>query len=906
MKSFILKWRNMMSAADVDIRERIFCKITSVGMGVAIVALLETLVVSDSWLLLFAMTILLASVIASIYLTVQLHKMDIGASILALVLAMIISPCIFFTNGGIEGGATVWFILNIVVTFLVFRGVRMYVFLVIDIVSEILWYVLGFYFPEMIIALPTRREVYLDSLFAVIAVGIALALMLRFHIVSYAQQRETVEWQKAELEKNNEAQTHFFASMSHELRTPINTIIGLNEMLLRENTDEKVLDYTRKVQGTSKLLLSLINDILDLSQLETKKMTIAENEYQTEELFSDLIDMAGTLAGEKHLDFRVEVEETIPKVLLGDRRRIQQIALNLLSNAVKYTQLGTVTLSIVHEKLENQKILLQITVRDTGLGIRKENLKSIYDVFRRVDQKENEKIEGSGLGLAITKQLLDLMGGDITVDSIYTKGSVFTVTIPQTVVDAAEIGNIMQNLENRSGERTNYEPSFAAGQARILVVDDNPTNAMIIAKLLEKTGMQIDQAHSGEECLQLTQNRFYHVILLDDRMPGKDGGQTLAEMRNQVNGMCKKVPVVALTANSASDAENYYLNLGFDAYMEKPVDTVLLEKMILSFLPDNVVEYVRENDNSAKEPVKPSETHRKKKIMVTTDCVAEIPTELLKQYEMEMMYLYIQTPEGRFADTIEIDIDNLNQYIANGQSKAHAVSVSVEEYEEFFAEQLLKAEEVIHISMSSGCGKSYGVAMAAAESFDHVHVVDSGHIAGGERMLALHAARMVKEGKTVEEIIAEVNRASKRVVSIFLLPNAAMFYREGYTNYFLYRMSESFNIHPILKIKKGQLKVVGCAFGSQNRSIRHFIRSAVPFQKRVANDDLFVSFVALNSKQRKFLDEEIMKRLPKAHIYSRKASLSCACNSGPGTVGISYYNTKPGMWEPMMEDGNSN
>lgn len=902
MKEFLTKWQTLVSDYEVDIRERIFCKIASVGAVVAFLAFVETLIVSGGWIMSAALGILFFTLAASVYLTVQLHKMDLAGGILTLVLAFVIMPTLFFTNGGIEGGATIWFIITIVVTFLVFRGMKAHIFLTIDIVSEMAWYWLGFTHPEWITSFNSKQDIYLDSMFSVITVGIAVAMMIRFHIRTYEEQRKTVEWQKQELEKNSESQTHFFASMSHELRTPINTIIGLNEMLLRESNEEMTIDYSRKIQSSSKMLLSLINDILDLSQLETQKMVIAENDYSTVTLFSDLIDMVSTLCAEKNLEFQVDIDDSIPRILYGDRKRIQQVLLNILANAVKYTPQGTVSFSIRVEKLEEKEVTLRFSVRDTGVGIKKEHLANLYQVFKRIDLVNNEKVEGSGLGLSITKQLLTLMGGTITIDSIYTKGSEFTVTLTQQIVENEGIGNILEimNLRNRSKEK--HEHLFEASQARILVVDDNPTNGMIVQKMLEKTGMQIDLATSGEECLQLTKNKYYHLILMDDRMPGMDGTETLQKVRNQSNGLCKEVPILALTANSISSAEQYYQENGFQGYLEKPIPIAVLEKVVLSYLPENIVEYVRdEADYAHVEAVQVSSVKRKKKVRVTTDCVAEISDDLMKEYDMGMICLYIETPEGRFADTIEIDIGNLNQYITMEGSRARAVSISLEEYEEFFAEQLMVAEDVVHISMSKGCGKSYGVAVAAAESFDHVHVVDSGHISGGERMLALYAAKLAKEGASVEEIIEKVEKASERIVTKFMMPSARMFYQSGYTTYPVYRLCDLLGLHPVLTIKKGVLRVTGFTLGDISAAMRGFVKSTIGNPKWIQNKDVFVSQVALNAKEKELLLDTVQKCIGEGKIHYRKASLSCACNAGLGAVGISFYNTR-GKQQELLKD----
>lgn len=893
MKAFLKRWYTLMYGKDVDIRERVFCKITSVGGVIAVLALLETLIVVSDLLMSVSMFIMVLSVLVSIFLTVQLHKVEAASTLMGAIMCLFVFPGIFFTNGGIYGGATVWFTLNIVFSFLMFKGKKLYSFLVLDIGTEVVCYVLGYLHPEWIRALPSTEDVYLDSVFAVIAVGFAVSLMLQFHIRTYSEQREIVEKQKEELKQSNESQTHFFASMSHELRTPINTIIGLNDMVIRESQETDTLEYSQKIRNASKMLLSLINDILDMSQLQTQNMAIAENEYMTRDMFVEMIDMVRVLMQDKNLEFCVDVDESIPSKLFGDRKRIQQILINLLTNAVKYTPQGTVTLMASAERISGNEIILQMTVKDTGIGIRKENMKNLYEVFKRVDVRKNARVEGSGLGLAITKQLIDLMGGEITVDSIYTKGTEFTVKLKQKVVNSAPVGDIMASATLAARERERYEQLFEAPEARILIVDDISTNSFILQKLLSATRLQIDVASSGEECLEHTKSRFYHLILLDHMMPGMDGVQTLQELRKQENGLCRETPVIALTANTVSTAQRYYEELGFDAYLEKPVDALLMEKTILSLLPEDIIEYRRqEKEAGADTAVRVTRTQRKKKIVVTTDCVAEIPRELLEKYDIGMMYLYIQTKDGRFADTVEIDSDNLSQFMSDSENGARAVSVSVEEYEQFFADQLTRAESVVHISMAKNCGKSYSMAVAAAESFGHVHVVDSGHISCGESMVALYAAQQAMDGASLEEIISRTEKYSGQVITKFMMPNAKNFYLGGYTGKSLMRLCEILNIHPVLRIRKSALKLAGFTVGDLQKARKRFTHRCLSNPKKYDVDSIHMTHVALGAKEQRSLRTEVEKTTGITDLVLQKASFSAACNAGIGTIGISYFRTK--------------
>ena len=268
---------------------------------------------------------------------------------------------------------------------------------------------------------------------------------------------------------------------------------------------------------------------------------------------------------------------------------------------------------------------------------------------------------------------------------------------------------------------------FEAPEARILVVDDSKMNIMVTSKLLEGTKVQIDIASSGSECLKMTKLKFYHVILLDYMMPDMNGVQTLKAIRNQENGLCRDTNIIALTGNAISGARRIYQEQGFDGYVEKPIQGKLLEREILNVLPGDILEYRSETEKALpiSNRIQEISRNRRKRICITSDCACDLPVELLEKYGIDIMYLYIKMPHGRFADTREIDSDNLTQFVSKENSLATADSVTMEEYEEFFAETLTKAEQVIHFTVSSRCGGSYAVAVKAAKGFDHVRVIDS-------------------------------------------------------------------------------------------------------------------------------------------------------------------------------------
>ena len=889
MKAFFKELRAVLMGERDDIRERFFCVISLLILFCAFLGLMETLPFLKEPLMMVNLLILFLVTVVALVISVRFRRVDLAGVLLGLVLLVIVFPNIFFLNGGVIGGAAIWLCINLIYTFLMFDGITMYVFIVLDVVVNISCYFVAYYIPDILTPLPSREAIMFDSAFSVIATGFAIGVMVKFNIRTYSEKQQMVELQKKELEQLSDSRVSFFASMSHEIRSPINTIIGLNEMILRESKEEETLAYAKNVKNAGKMLLSLVNDILDVSQMETQKMTIVRNIYQTTELFEEVIEMVRTRIDEKNLEFLIHIDENIPRQLHGDKKRIQQIMLNLLTNAIKYTETGSISLDAVAEKKEEDEIILKIAIRDTGIGIKKEDIENIYNIFKRIDQKKNQRIEGSGLGLNITKQLVDLMNGTISVDSIYKRGSVFTVSLKQGIIDETPIGDMMQNIYHNSQTGEKYQQLFEAPEVKIMVVDDIQTNCMVIKKLLEKTKVSIDCVNSGKECLELAKTKAFNIILLDHLMPEMDGIETLRELRKQVNGLCKDSVVIALSANSGSDMEEFYLNQGFDAYLEKPIDSVTLEKTLLSFLTEDLIEYRNTDVDDEASNIHRTISKRKKRVLISTDCVAEIPNELIEKYDIGVMYLYIRTEKGRFADTIEINSDTLENYVTDNTTTAFADNVSVEEYEEFFAEQLTKAEELIYISLAANSGKSYGTAVEAAKSFDHVHIIDSGQVCGGEGLLVMHAAKLAMQGKTTEDIIKSVNREKNRVVSKYIMPSVGIFYQNGYTGKLMMQICRLLQLHPVLQMKKSRITITGVMIGDMKKARKQLVRYTLSHKSKIDEEAVFASHVALSIKEQNELKETINSCVSFDQLYFNRTSFSTACNVGLGAFGLTYF-----------------
>lgn len=408
---------------------------------------------------------------------------------------------------------------------------------------------------------------------------------------------------KDELEKKNEeleraindaakagrARDVFLANMSHEIRTPINTMLGLNELIIRESQDDTIRGYALDIKHAGDILLSLVSDILDFSRIQSGKMELLDGIYDVSSLLNDLINSVSVPLRKKKLRLTLDIASDVPYKLSGDEIHLRQIIGNLLSNAVKYTKSGTVTLHLSWKKKTEDEIMLEISVEDTGVGIKESDIGKIFDTFIRTDMEASRTEDGSGLGLAVTSKLVEMMGGKLCVKSEYGKGSVFSFAIPQKVMDLSPLGDFQKQYNRSLSTSKGYKEKFIAPLARILVVDDNSMNLAVAQDLLRKTRLQIDVASSGEECLEMLKHKEYHLICMDHMMPVMDGVQTMHAIRDMEGNPSRDIPIIALTANAIVGARDYYLKEGFEDYLTKPIEPEKLEDMMIKYLPSELV-----------------------------------------------------------------------------------------------------------------------------------------------------------------------------------------------------------------------------------------------------------------------------------------------------------------------------
>jgi signal transduction histidine kinase/CheY-like chemotaxis protein/HPt (histidine-containing phosphotransfer) domain-containing protein len=578
-------------------------------------------------------------------------------------------PYLFFKSGGYKGGMVSFYIFGILFTVFMLEGKVMFFTAFMEMAVYIATIMIAYQNPQMVVWFSSEKEVVMDLLIGFCASSISVAAVMYLHFRMYNKQQEILEEARIEAQSANKAKSAFLANMSHEIRTPINVMLGMNEMILRESESEEIRQYAKSIERSGGYLISLINNILDISRIESGKMEIEEGKYELRQLLDEVMLIAEKQAEQKSLKMNLIFDKTLPAYLIGDVIHIKQILLNLINNAVKYTKEGQIDIK-VSKNAEETKLIFE--VKDTGIGIKEENLPILFDAFMRVDSKKNKKIKGTGLGLAIAKQLVEQMDGMIWVESVYGKGSSFFVQFPMKKVSDGKISNVEWKETDERKRR-----SFVAPRAKILIVDDNPENLMVTRSLLKRTAVFVDTAASGEECVHKVRQNIYDLILLDYMMPQMDGIDTLRELKKDVQF---HIPVIALTADVTKGIEQTFLREGFCAYLSKPVMWSKLEDLLMKYLRDDLV-FIRE-DLKEEQKIKDEEFKQLKGQLKENDIkieeglrlldgdfmqyrkLMEFFTEYQEEYMRQMQQLMTQK---------EVKVDEITRMMHTLKSNAKAI-----------------------------------------------------------------------------------------------------------------------------------------------------------------------------------------------------------------------------------------
>ena len=499
---------------------------------------------------------------------------------------------------------------------------------------------------------------------SVVTLGAVFVLMLTICIISVVMLIERLlKWQQSvnlklraaakEAIMAGRAKFQFLAQMSHEIRTPLNVVLGMNELILRENPRKEIAEYAENIQSAGKTLLTLINTILDFSKLDNGSMKIVPVRYDTAEMLDDLVKMTVERAAKKGLQFNLEIAPSLPRMLYGDDIRVKQVIMNLLSNAVKYTHDGSVTLKITGAEIDADTFELRVEVSDTGIGIRAEDIGKLSLSFQRLDEAKNRNIEGTGLGIAIVQKLLAMMDSKLEVASVYGEGSTFSFKLAQKIIDRAAIGEYHERTASKPRDDRKNKTYLKAKGAKILVVDDNAMNLKVLQGILKFNEIAPDLADSGQKCLELAAAKNYHIIFLDHMMPELDGLETLKKLKAEK--LAEGAVIIALTANAISGAQQFYLRAGFDDYLSKPVNPDALESMLGKYLPPEILNDTAETAAETPAEEIPADTGDEdsftaaEKLQLETIC-AEINADAAMSYCMNSKAFFIEMMQEFYAD----------------------------------------------------------------------------------------------------------------------------------------------------------------------------------------------------------------------------------------------------------------
>ncbi len=575
---------------NLDLRIRMFNILAITGMMVGIISTIYSIISNEGMVSALANMSTCFIAYGLMYYGSASNRYELCYTITVFVIFIVAFTFIFFFGGGYHGAMPFFFIFAVVFTIYMIQGLKAIVIAVIELIYYTGLCTLAYLFPETVSINNSDIYNFTEVLVGYLSVSIMLGSTMFIQFKMYNKQNKELEAANNEAIKLNKAKSSFLANMSHEIRTPINVMLGMNEMILRESESIKIKNYSANIKGAGKILMQLINNVLDVSKIESGKFSLINEEYKTHNLIKELSMIGEEQASNYGLSFNTEVDSSLPSVLIGDFVHLTQIIVNFLGNAAKYTKEGNITLKVSKKQgRELDEILLVVSVIDTGLGIKKENINKLFEAFTRGERDPNEYIEGTGLGLSIAKSLAELMGGQVSVESEWGVGSTFTLEVIQRVLDTTPIERdsmLFWKIDDLEESRV----TFIAPNVRVLVVDDNKENLQVIRLLLSNTLMDIETAESGLKSIEMVDSKKYDVILMDYMMPDINGIDTLRQLKRNPSF---NIPVVALTANIVSGTKEKLLKEGFVKYISKPILWEVLEDTLISLLPKDKVSLSR-------------------------------------------------------------------------------------------------------------------------------------------------------------------------------------------------------------------------------------------------------------------------------------------------------------------------
>ncbi|MCR4785768.1 MAG: DegV family EDD domain-containing protein [Lachnospiraceae bacterium] len=874
--------------SSIYIKDRTFVLFTSLELMALLLNAVVAVILGDPLTSALASLMGVAVGVVILIILVRMDKIKVAKISTALVLVLFLRPAAFFTKGGVDNGTMVMMLLGSYYLIMVLDGVFRIVICLIDTSLLVTCGVIAYHHPEYLTAY-YRKSNYTNSFVQYIIGLVVLTILISFWTRILQKETRLAEEKTKELEELNRSQSRFFSSMSHEIRTPINTVLGLNEIILRqEDASEEIKKDARNIQGAGRLLLALINDILDVSKIEAGKMDIVPVDYNVSSLLSEIVNMIWLKAEEKGLKFEVDIDPGVPEVLFGDEVRIKQILINLLNNAVKYTKEGSVSLHMECETGDGRDALLKINVSDTGMGVKPDALPHLFDTFQRVDEEKNRYIEGTGLGLSIVKQLVELMEGEITVNSVYGQGSIFSVTLKQGISSDNRIGDIsISGIGSRAGQEK-FQHSFHAPDARILIVDDNEMNLQVEEKLLDGTEMVVDLAMSGAEALKKTLQFRYDVIFMDHLMPEMDGIDCFEHIRSQKGGLNQNTPVVVLTANAGGENIELYNNTGFDGYLVKPVSGRQLEDMLMVHLSAEKVITIAGSEMTGSRLNTASGYTKKKPVIIATSTMSDLPQNIVKELQISIIPYTVITNEGVFYDNIDIDSEELVRYMADKTKMVDSEPPTEEALTAFFAGELMKAHHLIYITLTTGSSREYGRAVRAAESFENVTIVNSEMLSSATGILVMIAARLAQQGLPVEKIVSELEETKQYIRCSFVIKSTDIMARRDRISPMMNSLLNALWLRPFLRMNKDKLGVGGLLFGSDRNCYGKYMDHALPATVSPDTSFIFITYAGMSEEELMWVEKKVRERVDFDNIIFQKASAGISSNCGEGTFGLLY------------------